>query len=142
MPHPDGLTAAPPPWGAAEIVVLIPPVFAYAATPCSWYCHRLCSAGCQQAPLHAAGDGSAALAGAAVSAIAISDSAAGAALRRKRMFIESSSSDERNGVSSRCSSLSALLTPASAEWRDPSPGQPARHSEQTVAPPFGRQPAL
>src|ERR1700759_4968331 len=92
--HTDGLTAAPPPWGGAEIVVLMPPVDAYAATPCSWYCHRLCSAGCQHV-LQATGVGSAAPAGAALSASAISASAAGATLRRKRMSIESSSSDER-----------------------------------------------
>src|SRR5690348_174613 len=63
MSHTCGLTAAPPPWGGAEMVVLMPPVAAYAAAPCNWYCQRLWSPGCQQ-PEHGVGAGNAAEAGA------------------------------------------------------------------------------
>jgi hypothetical protein len=51
------------------MVVLIPPVFGKPATPCSWYCQRLCSGGCQQ-PEHGVGAGSAAPAGAAATGTA------------------------------------------------------------------------
>src|SRR5689334_7274588 len=45
-----GLTAVPPVYGALEMPTLIPPVEAYVATPCSWYCQRAFNAGCQHAP--------------------------------------------------------------------------------------------
>src|SRR6478736_6617190 len=76
MSHTCGLTAAPPPCGGAEMVVLMPPVAAKPGTACSWYCQRLCTGGCQQ-PVHAVGAGSAA-AGACVAAPAVAAPASAA----------------------------------------------------------------
>src|SRR6185436_537363 len=55
-----GVTAAPPVYGTPLMFTLIPPVEAYCATPCNWYCHRALRAGCQHAPccvLHGTGAG-------------------------------------------------------------------------------------
>src|SRR5712692_4969367 len=57
MSNTCGLTAEPPLIGTAEMFTLIPPVLGYRhAVPlefraaCNWYCHRVATGGCQQAP--------------------------------------------------------------------------------------------
>src|SRR5262245_8730670 len=63
MSKTTGCTHGPPVEGTAQMSTLIPPVDAYAARFCNWYCHRLSSAGCQhEFPEQGTGAGGAATA--------------------------------------------------------------------------------